>query len=61
MCTNKSGTWPPYLTDPLSLKLVGAVGARINVRSLFSQRGARGGLASNAGSMTVGPELLIAL
>jgi len=27
------GTWPSYLTDLLSLRLVGALGARIKVRS----------------------------
>jgi len=32
-----SGTWPSYLTDLLSLRLVGTVGARINVRSSHSQ------------------------
>jgi len=33
------GTWPSYLADLLSLRLVGAVGARINVTSSHSQCG----------------------
>jgi len=36
-CLCYSGTWPSYLTDLLSLRLVGTVGARINVRSSHSQ------------------------
>jgi len=31
------GNWPSCLTDLLSMRLVGAVKARNNVRSLFSQ------------------------
>ena len=34
-----SGTRPSYLTGVLSLRLVGAAGARINVRSSYSQLG----------------------
>ena len=31
-----SGTWPIYLTDLLSPKLVGVIRARINVRNSYS-------------------------
>jgi len=37
MCRNLklySGTWPSYLTDLLSLRLVGAIGARINLPTI---------------------------
>ena len=34
-----SGTWPSCLTDLISLRLVGEVGARIIVKSSYSQRG----------------------
>ena len=34
---NYLGTWPSYLTNLLSLRLVGAVGTRINVRNSYSQ------------------------
>jgi len=34
-----SGTRPSYLTDLLSLTLVGVIGSRINVRSSYTQRG----------------------
>ena len=34
-----TGTWPSYLTDLLSLRLVRVVRARINVRSSYLQRG----------------------
>ena len=39
-CSSKiySGTWPVYLMDVLSLRLVEALGAKINVRSSFSLR-----------------------
>ena len=33
-----SGIWPSYWTHLLSLRLVGGVGARMNVRSSYSQR-----------------------
>jgi len=33
------GLWPSHLMDLLSLRLVGAVGARINVRGSYSQQG----------------------
>ena len=36
-CLFHSGTWPYYLTDLLSLRLVGEVGARNYVKSSFSQ------------------------
>ena len=45
-----SGKWPSYLMNLLSLRLVGAGGARINVSSSYSKQELPGGAGINVRS-----------
>ena len=53
------GTWPTYLADLLSLRLVGEVGGRINVRSSYPRRGPAGAEILTQGPIVASPALLL--